>query len=451
VLAPDAPVLAPDAPVLAPDAPVLAPDAPVQTPDAPMLAPEAPVRAPDAPMRAPEGLAPGRGQASPRLPRSIVRKLQRCVRGTVEELVERGIVTSGEVLARVLPQLTSDLRSAGIADPALRALYASVYRAFRRRRSLLLLNLQKQVRIEELPWVQAMERCRRADLRAPELARQVLVETAVLALGAFPQAMLPNKLVRELVALAAAADMPLPLTEEVAADIFMGRFAPKFSDAVRRAAPLLRGSIYARYYDIDVDRVAEALANSGVAPDRAEARRPDPLAQLCAARAGVSLGDHLPATNGQIIEQQLILSTHNLAALASLPELRGLLAPRWGDMARRCFDWVLGHLQLPDAGHHVALVRLKNAAYAWRQMVFFLSQPEPSAEDFVAWARARLNEQPAAFRSRFTPAMEGLVIAIRSDRPPPTEPTRARVFLGWTGERHWLMPPESDAVSFVHS
>lgn len=94
------------------------------------------------------------------IPECLQRKLRRGLSGTVDTLVEQGLITSGETLARVLPQMTSGLRAAGITDPGLRELYASIYRAFRRRRSLLLLNLQKQVRIEELPWVACIDRFR---------------------------------------------------------------------------------------------------------------------------------------------------------------------------------------------------------------------------------------------------------------------------------------------------
>lgn len=67
---------------------------------------------------------------------------------------------------------------------SLRQLYATVYRAFRRR-TLLLLDLQKQIQIEEMPWVACIERFR-------------------------------------------TAKIDLPLVEELAADIFMGAFSPRF-------------------------------------------------------------------------------------------------------------------------------------------------------------------------------------------------------------------------------
>jgi hypothetical protein len=374
-----------------------------------------------------------------RVPPSVVRKLERCVRDSVDGLVKRGIVPSGEVLAQVLPQITSGLRAAGIADRALRDLYAAHYRAFRRRRSLLLLDLQKQVQIEELPWVRSIDRHRSADLPAAELSKHALVETSVLAMSSFPQAMLPNKLVRELEALARTANVDVPLTEELAADIFMGQFSPKFIDAVRTAAAVLRGSLYARYYGIDYDQAVEVLTAEKRTTSR-QARGPDVLARLCAERAGAALGTWRPAVNGRIIEQQLILTTHNLAALTTVPGVRDALADRWDGLARRCFDWVLAQLQLPEAGHHVALIRIKNAAYAWRQMVFFLSCGSGGVAPFLRWADERVDEQPVDFRGRFRPALRGLACAAGIDEAGDHGgPSCAQVFLGWVDGRHWLM------------
>src|SRR5262249_4556070 len=63
------------------------------------------------------------------VPASIHRKVERCLNETVAILVERGLISSGESLARVLPQMISEIRGAGIANPALRQLYAATYRA----------------------------------------------------------------------------------------------------------------------------------------------------------------------------------------------------------------------------------------------------------------------------------------------------------------------------------
>lgn len=85
------------------------------------------------------------------VPGSFARRLGRCLQVPIAELVERGVIPSSEVLAIALPQVTSQVRAAGLADPDLARLTAPVYAAFRRRRSLLLLDLQSQVRMGLAP------------------------------------------------------------------------------------------------------------------------------------------------------------------------------------------------------------------------------------------------------------------------------------------------------------
>ena len=84
------------------------------------------------------------GIVSASLPRGVARKIERALEAPIEELVERGIIASGEVLGLVVPQMTSQIRAAGIEAPELRRLYAGVHAAFRKRRSLLLVDLAKQ-------------------------------------------------------------------------------------------------------------------------------------------------------------------------------------------------------------------------------------------------------------------------------------------------------------------
>src|SRR5262249_20586901 len=138
------------------------------------------------------------------------------------------------------------------------------------------------------------------------------------ALTSFPYAILPNKLLQELRALATGADLAIPLVDEVAADIFMGEFSPKFLEAARWAAELLQGSLYAAYYGIDYATIRLLTERRGTK----RGPRGDPIGaargvfvRLWGARGGVPRGTGDPATNGMIIEQQQILTTHNLAAL----------------------------------------------------------------------------------------------------------------------------------------
>jgi hypothetical protein len=376
------------------------------------------------------------------VPMSIRRKIERCLNETAEVLVERGLITSGESLAKVLTQMTSGLRAAGIAEPALRHLYAAIYRAFRRRRSLLLMNLQKQVQFEALPWVAAIDRFRSESLPTRDLARHTLEELTTLTFGAFPYAIIPNKLVQELRALVKGADLDIPLVDELAADIFMGEFSGKFNESANRAADLLEASLYAVYYDIDYKEVREIppppkKARQSWLPWRT--RGVGGLAELCAVRAGVTIGTWDPATNGMIIEQQQILTTQNLAALFVGLDLRDALRGQLDDMAKRCLQWICKRLQMKADKGHARLIMLKNAAYAWRQMIFFLSlRDHREVDDFLQWAEVHLGKQTEAFRSCFRPALKGLALAASGKRIEDIPTSDARRFLGWSKTRHWL-------------
>jgi hypothetical protein len=381
------------------------------------------------------------------IPDSIGRKVERCLNETVAVLVERGLITSGETLARVLPQMISGLRAAAISDPTLRQLYAAIYRAFRHRRSLLLFNLENQIQIEELPWIAAIERFRSENLSSRDLAKQTLEELTILTITSFPHAILPNKLLQELRALVKGADLNIPLVDEVAADIFMGEFSGKFLESAKISADLLDGSLYAHYYGIDYQEVRRMPEAKEAKPKtymfwRRARTSPDQFVQLCSSRAGVSLGTWDPATNGMIIEQQQILTTQNLAALFVGLDLARALRGQLDETARQCFKWVCRRHQIKIVNGHARLTMLKNTAYAWRQMIFFLALlPDRNAADFLRWAEDYLNAQRVEFRSRFSPALKGLVLAAegRSIDNDFARESGARRFLGWSTTRHWLL------------
>lgn len=90
------------------------------------------------------------------IPEPIRRVVRRATAGRVDELLDAGVLPSAEVLAELVPQLAAQTSAAAYPEPALRTLMAATYRAFRARRSLLLLDLQHQVRLTELPWVRAV-------------------------------------------------------------------------------------------------------------------------------------------------------------------------------------------------------------------------------------------------------------------------------------------------------
>ncbi|MEV4052451.1 hypothetical protein AB0J55_14820 [Amycolatopsis sp. NPDC049688] len=362
-------------------------------------------------------------------PPRLVAKAARALEAPIEELVERGIITSGDVLATVLPQITAQLMAANIEDEQLAALYAQTYAAFRRRRGLLLLDLAHQVRFEELPWIAALEPFRAR--RPGTAAQQTLTQTVLLALGSFPQAILPNTLLRELGALAKQADRPMPLLEELAADIFMGTFTAKWRTAAEITSRVMADTLYARYYDLPA--AWEPRRRRGFR------RTADDFAEVCKARAGRR--GWSVAGNGMVIEQSQILTTHNLAVLVETLGLQARLRSAAPELAERTFAWVVRRLAVRAGDAYTEWQLLKNIAYAWRQGIFYLSF---CTGDQQRAAVDRLRELVDP-ESRFAPAVAGLAHVVAGGRFTeqgfaPDGPGRR--LLGWTTGRHWCRSAE---------
>jgi hypothetical protein len=346
----------------------------------------------------------------------------------VEELIDDGLVPSAGVLAQLVPRIAAQTVAAAYPDPALRRIMAANYLAFRARRPLLFTGLRSQVRLAELPWVQAVaaHRTSGAEERGPgdggvedvSGARSTLRRLGGIALRSFPGTLIPDPVVRELAAVAREAELELPWVEELAADIFDGRFVPQFLAAAKIAGEVLGETVYERYYRIDYSAIA-ALPEP-LRMHQREALSSAAFGELCRERAGITTMRGRPAPNGMVIEQAQILTTHNLATLV---QAGVRLAP---DGAERCWataERLARRLDGPCA-HRI----VKDVAYAWRQMVFHLAV-NGGAADFVA-------SRPAG--GPLAPALAGLSAAVDGAA---TDDREGAPLTGWTTERHWLLPP----------
>lgn len=378
-----------------------------------------------------EAAQAGVPEAAP-MPPSVARVLGRAHSAPVEKLLDEGVVPSAEVLAALVPRISASVVASGFADDALARLAAANYRAFRRRRSLLLVNLEKQIQITELPWVRAVTAHSHATTdEAMAVARRV----GALALDHFPSTILPNPLVQELHHLLSAAGHNIPLVEELAADIFMGQFSDKFRRAAQIAARVVGGTIYARYYGIDFGQVlALSEPKKDQAPDgwlwrRSRPTDPGPtFGDLCWARAGRSASDRWSvAANGTVIEQSQILTTHNLAALVSI----GVQPTRsWVDLAREAIGRTGALLDLA-ARQQRPLATIKDAAYAWRQAVFFLSVADPTETQALLGEDSLTTSAPVV--------VNALVAGLRQIAAGQPDQGERSPFLGWTVGRHWIL------------
>ncbi|MFJ3224414.1 hypothetical protein ACIPJS_13815 [Streptomyces sp. NPDC086783] len=382
------------------------------------------------------------------IPAGVRRPVESALSAPLSTLVERGVVPSAEVLAELVPQLVAATTAQAYPDPALRTLAAAHHRAFAGRRSLLLLNLQHQVRAEELPWVRAVAG-QREEGAAGAVSAVALRQLGELAVQAFPGTILPNPLIRELSLLARQAELGAPLVEELAADIFMGTFSPKFLAAARVAAELLGGgSLYERYYTIDYPGIRNlAIVEAGETLTTSYGARTSPgFAKLCVERAEGGSSGALRATgsvaaNGKVIEQAQILTTHNLATLVHRVGIDPDVG--WADLARRCFVTVC-RLTGRVHGNPRPLSTIKDVAYAWRQMVFHLSLCSTGERDRVlASLPEELARHPRHVAGRLAPALTGLRQVTEGGT---ADEGAGRLLLGWTTDGHWLRPdPASTA------
>jgi hypothetical protein len=130
-----------------------------------------------------------------------------------------------------------------------------------------------------------------------------------------------------------------------------------------------------------------------------------------------------------------ILTTHNLAVLFRAFELGRELQGDLRGMAERCFRWICRRQQDRTDQWHARLIMLKNTAYAWRQMIFYLSfLAGADVTQFLEWAQNHLLQQRSDFQTRFSPALRGLV-SVHAGASGRTDGGIVP-FLGWTQTQH---------------
>lgn len=313
----------------------------------------------------------------------VRRTVDRARHAPVGQLVHVGIIGSAEGLAEVAPQLAGPAIVARYTDPVAGQLAAATFTAFQNRRTVLLLDLRKQVQVTALPWYQALaETSETTGSDRVGLLRQANT-LSKHAVESFPGTVLPNAFLRVLADLYRQADLALPVTYELAADIFTGGFSRTFVDAGRIAHDLVadgRSDLYARYYGLGVHAPATEKAFA------AEARR----------RAGLTTDRRWGSTAvaGSVIEQAQVLTTHNLALVVHAGATIDWEAAAFAAFVRTVQP------ELYAAQQERGLRKRKKAASAWRQVVFALTMAGEDATDrFLDRARKAAGGHRAGCRS----------------------------------------------------
>eukprot|EP00026_Physarum_polycephalum_P003155 Phypoly_transcript_03164.p1 GENE.Phypoly_transcript_03164~~Phypoly_transcript_03164.p1 ORF type:complete len:819 (+),score=172.04 Phypoly_transcript_03164:141-2459(+) len=370
------------------------------------------------------------GQA---IPESLAAKVRRAKSAPIEELCAEGLVPSAEVLAILCPTVVANVLARGISDRTLAALYGAIYKAFKDRRSLLLLNLEKQVEINEIPWFADLEKMKpkqKADKMEGEGTKSVLEDMVMLALKNWPETMMPNKFIGILYDLTfkfytEGTLKGFPFMKELASDIFMGKFSTTFVINAHIAAKLMRGTLYEAYYDIDYEKVKNFKLNGA------------DLDQYC------GTGTYSTVTaNGKAIERCMIVTTHNLALVFDRLNMKQKLQDVMPEFPSRIFNFIIRETNnLTGMDWQTRLQHLKNAAYAFRQLVFFLSfLSKEEQESFFGWAFARCDKiQDEGYKGRLLLPLKSLHATWKGEKE-----EHKTIFSGWVAdkERHFLMPPK---------
>lgn len=353
---------------------------------------------------------------------AVDRILSGALRAPVERLVVAGVVPSAEVLADLIPGISGNALAGRYPDWRLARLMGAVYRAFRLRRTLLLVNLERQVRIDELPWVQAVASYATAHDGVPA---STFRRVATVAVDRFPGTIVPNPLISELESLATAAKLPAPLVPEIASDIFTGAFSETFCRAAAIAQRVVSGTVYGAYFGLG-ERDFEAARRS-----------PRDFTSWCHTRAGATRTWSV-AANGTILEQAQIITTHNLAVLVEAGIRPGW---PWAELARRSFGTVQQLLETASIQPRPRAT-IKQAAFAWRQTLFYLAMaPAGSAAAFVRSARYQ-DSLSSPVRPALNRVLDGLdLVCLGGQFDSQGRSGDLDRFLGWTADgRHWIEP-----------
>lgn len=336
-------------------------------------------------------------------------------------LLRERIVRSAESLATLAPQLTAETVAARYQQSTAGLLAKRLYLAFANRRSLLLVDLQSQTTIDQIPWYSLLEESGVSGQKHP-LAHAQALDLAGLALKYFPGTVLPNSLVKELARLFELAGSQVPITYELAADIFMGTFSPVFQRAAQQAAAVVGGTLYADYYGIDYAQILALTSppRASSSSRRSSADTVPGFDYLVLSRAGIAAQhrSYSVASSGKAIEQAQILTTHNLALLVNAG-----ISMDWVAQAHAAWKTVKEHLAKTTGEN--SLHHRKNAAYAWRQTVFYLALcPVDQVRDFLDSQRI-VQGLPAEATEQAEAMLRGLRETINSGAP------SQGPFVGW--------------------
>lgn len=233
----------------------------------------------------------------------VFKKLNKCVLYPLEELKSLGYIPSGETFVELSGGMEAFLNTVDIdfkEDIAIEEhLKYIIYKGFKNMRSLLLLNLESQLKLCEIPQYKVLCDVYKCNKRSSNklILSKLLVSYYI---NWFPEIIMPNRVVKMLYNLLKCEEKDLGLCEEIACDIFMGRFGEKYDTSLNIAQRNMCYTLYSKYYNIDKYYVC---GNSNLTKLSLELKEQ---------YYGVSTYKYRNTNeNGQQLQAALILTTHN--------------------------------------------------------------------------------------------------------------------------------------------
>lgn len=386
-------------------------------------------------------------KGTPLLP-VLSRMVQKLKRGTIEELFERNLIPSMEVLASLVDGMLGSAEAQWNGNTELRRLYASTLSAFRHRRSLLLLNFESQVRFHELPWAQRLAEVRLETSGSShrELSK-LLCKLIRTCISRWPHVIIPNKILSALDHVAKnISDVSekkrwIGLTPELAADIFMNGFVPKWCKHTLVAKDKLKGSLYDKYYSLRKSRSVWSGLTFGIGTEKELDTGLSQLTLLCQRRASERELCGYVSKNGGIIEEAMILTGHNYPYLLEVLNYysEGFTSEETFDICLRCFKklkLMLKPALCEDTPWQSRLQISKNVAYGWRQMVILLSiMDRQDVDTFFSRTLSRSEAIAGCTLQRALVDLKAVWKGIKNSRTPRRT---WKPLYGWQSTRHAL-------------
>lgn len=234
----------------------------------------------------------------------VFEKLNKCVLYSLEELKELGYIPSSETFVELaqpmeafLQTIDFDFKEDITVEEHLKYL---LYKSFKNMRSLLLLNLESQLKINEIPQYNVLCKVYKRDSKS---SNSLILSKLLLSYYTewFPGDIMPNRVVKMFYNLLKSEDKNLGLCEEIACDIFQRRFGEKYDTSLNIAKNNMINTLYSEYFELD-DMYKNPLNLTGLSLTLKEKYYGNNNA-------------YWTNSNGQQIHASMVLTTHNLTQL----------------------------------------------------------------------------------------------------------------------------------------